>query len=302
MEPTVLVLAAGIGSRYGGLKQLDGMGPNGETLMDYSLFDAHRAGFRRLAFVIRPEMEEEFEGSIGSKLRDRFDVVYAHQRLEDLPAGFSCPPSRRKPWGTGHAVLCAAPVIDGPFTVINADDFYGASAYRLLNAALRAPQPPDLPEYCMVGYVMRNTLSPHGSVARGVCRCDDGGYLQSIEELTKIEMEGEGARNTDPDGSVRKFSGDEMVSMNIFGFVPRAFDHLRREFRRFLDANSTDQKAEFYIPTMVNEVIQRGEARLKVMPSEDEWFGVTYREDKPVVVKRLRALIDAGRYPEKLWG
>jgi NDP-sugar pyrophosphorylase family protein len=296
-SPTLLVLAAGIGSRYGGLKQIDPVGPGGETIIDYSIFDALRAGFGKLVFVIRKDIEEAFRETVGSRFEKRVAVDYVFQSLESIPPKFSVPAGRTKPWGTTQAILVAADVIHEPFAAINADDFYGAQGYRELANHLTSGSP----DYAMVGFILRNTLSEFGSVARGVCRVAGDGTLESIGELTKVERDGNGARNTGADGSVTKLSGNEPVSMNMWAFMPRVFDQLRDSFTQFLERSGSDQKAECLIPNTVGELVRAGKARVKVLHSSDSWFGVTYREDRPRVIESVRALIAAGVYPEKLW-
>jgi dTDP-glucose pyrophosphorylase len=296
-SPTLLVLAAGIGSRYGGLKQIDPVGPAGETIIDYSIFDALRAGFGKLVFVIRKDIEDAFRETVGARFEKRVPVDYVFQSLEAIPSRFSVPAGRTKPWGTTQAVLVAADAIHEPFAIINADDFYGAQGYRELANHLSSGSP----DYAMVGFTLRNTLSEFGSVARGVCRLAGDGTLQSIVELTKIERDGDGARNTDADGNVTKLSGDEAVSMNMWAFSPRIFDQLRESFTQFLERRGSDPKAECLIPNTVGELVRDGQARVKVLRSGDSWFGVTYREDRPRVIESVRALIAAGAYPEKLW-
>ena len=292
-----MILAAGMGSRYGGLKQIDPVGPNGETIMDYSIFDAMRAGFDKVVFVIRRDIERPFKETIGARFEHRLLVDYVYQELTKLPPGFSVPPGRQKPWGTTQAILMAAEAVQEPFAVINADDFYGAEAFSVLGAHLAAGGS----DYAMVGFVLRNTLSDFGSVARGVCRADPAGYLQSVVELTKIEKDGNTAKYTDAEGKVHPLSGDELVSMNIWGFTPAIFPQLEQEFASFLRANGQSEKAECYIPTVANTLVATGQARLKVLRTTDAWFGVTYREDRPMVVSGIRRLIDQGRYPQKLW-
>ncbi len=294
---TLLVLAAGMGSRYGGLKQIDPVGPTGETIIDYSIFDALRAGFGKLVFVIRKDIEQQFREIVGARFEKRVAVEYVFQALEDIPSRFTVPAGRTKPWGTTQAILLAANAIHEPFAAINADDFYGADGYRSLAGHLTSGSP----DYSMVGFVLRNTLSDFGSVARGVCQVSSDGYLEHIAELTKIERDGNGARNTDAAGTVTKFTGDEPVSMNMWGFTPRVFNQLRERFEKFLEGNATDLKSECYIPMTVGELIRSGEARVKVLRSRDSWFGVTYREDRPRVVESIRKLIAEGSYPESLW-
>ncbi len=297
MQPTLLVMAAGMGSRYGGLKQIDPVGPNGETIIDYSIYDAMRAGFAKLVFVIRKDIELPFRETVGARFERRIPVEYVFQELDKIPAGFSVPEGRTKPWGTTQAVLAAADVIHEPFAVINADDFYGAESFRVLAEHLQSGSQ----DYAMVGFILRNTLSDYGSVARGVCRVNAQGFLEGVEELTSIVRDGDRARNTAPDGTVRRLSGEEPVSMNYWGFTPRIFAQLRHLFRRFLERNATDLKAECYVPMAVNELIAKGEARVKVLRSRDPWFGVTYREDRPRVMESIRRLVDEGTYPGALW-
>jgi len=298
MQPTLLVMAAGMGSRYGGLKQIDPVGPNGETIIDYSIYDAMRAGFGKLVFVIRKDIEQPFKETVGARFERRIAVEYVFQELENIPAPFTVPAGRTKPWGTTQAVLAAANIVHEPFAVINADDFYGAESYRVIAEHLTSGSD----DYAMVGFILRNTLSDFGSVARGVCRVSDRGYLEKIEELTNIVREGNGASNTAPDGTVRKLTGDEPVSMNYWGFTPRIFAQLKDLFHRFLERSGNDLKAESYVPMAVGELVAAGEARVKVLQSRDPWFGVTYREDRPRVVESIRRLIDAGAYPDALWG
>jgi NDP-sugar pyrophosphorylase family protein len=296
-SPTLLVLAAGMGSRYGGLKQIDPVGPCGETIIDYSIFDALRAGFGKVVFVIRKDIEDAFRETVGSRFENRVDVDYAFQSLEDLPAKFTVPAGRTKPWGTTQAILVAADAIHEPFAAINADDFYGAQGYRELAGHLTSGSS----DYAMVGFTLRNTLSDFGSVARGVCSVSGDGTLESIVERLKIEREANGARNTDSEGNVTKLSGDEPVSMNMWAFTPQVFDQLRLRFETFLERSGSDQKAECLIPNTIGDLIRAGQARVRVLRTNDSWFGVTYREDRPRVIESVRALITAGLYPEKLW-
>jgi UTP-glucose-1-phosphate uridylyltransferase len=296
-KPTLLVLAAGIGSRYGGLKQIDPIGPGGETIIDYSVFDALRAGFGKLVFVIRRDIEEQFKQLIGSRFERRVAVEYVLQELDKLPSGFSVPPNRRKPWGTAHAVLMGADVIRESFAAINGDDFYGMNSFQLLSRHLASGSP----DYAMVGFVLKNTLSEFGSVARGVCQTTADDYLQSVVELTRIERDGDAAKYTDASGQVHPLTGDEVVSLNLWGFSPGIFEHLRRELVSFLNQRGQDEKAEFFIPTVVNTLVDSGQARLRVLRTPDSWFGVTYREDRPRVIQSVRQLIQRGDYPERLW-
>ncbi len=297
-KPTLLVLAAGMGSRYGGLKQIDPVGPAGETIIDYSIYDAMRAGFGKLVFVIRHDIEQPFREIVGSRFEQRIPVEYVFQELDKLPAGHSLPAGRTKPWGTTHAILMAEPAVQEPFAAINADDFYGRNAYAVLAKHLTS----GTPDYAMVGFTLKNTLSDHGSVARGVSRVDANNYLTNIVELTKIERDGSGAKDTGPDGKITKLTGDEAVSMNFWGFTPALFPQLKVEFEKFLQRAGGEQKSECYIPATVGELVTSGRARVKVLRSPDSWFGVTYREDRLVVVESIRKLIAKGDYPEKLWG
>jgi Nucleotidyl transferase len=296
-KPTLLVMAAGMGSRYGGLKQIDPVGPSGETLMDYSIFDALRAGFGKVVFVIRKDIEEPFRQIIGSRFEEHTPVDYVFQELAKIPFGFKVPEGRTKPWGTTQAVLMAEDAIHEPFAVINADDFYGAEGYRVLAGHLNS----GTSDYAMVGFVLRNTLSDFGSVARGVSRADSNGYLQQVVELTSIERDGDHARNTDPAGNVTSLTGDELVSMNMWGFTPQVFGQLRERFKAFLERSGNELKSESYVPSTVNELVAAGQARVKVLRTNDAWFGVTYREDRPRVVDSIAALVQKGKYPSALW-
>ncbi len=298
MEKTLVLLAAGMGSRYGGLKQLDQLGPHGETLMDYSIFDALRAGFTRIVFIIRHDIEEEFKRVVGSRYDHVVDVAYAFQSLEDLPAGFTAPAGRTKPWGTGQAVYAARNLVRTPFAVINSDDFYGADGYRKLAEGLDSAA---RDEFCMCGFFLRNTLSENGSVSRGICSLNADGTLKDVVEHTRIERVNGKILSTLEDGSQVEFTGSEVVSMNMWGFQPSLFGELERLFRAFLEEHSSELKSEFYIPFVADRLIQEGRARVKVLTSADTWFGVTYKEDKPVVQNGLRALVEAGVYPENLF-
>ncbi len=296
-RPSLLVLAAGMGSRYGGLKQIDPIGPSWETIIDYSVYDAIGAGFGKVVFVIRRDLEEPFKESVGRRFERRAPVEYVFQELENLPPGFRAPATRKKPWGTGHAILMAADVIDEPFGVINADDFYGQNSFQLLAKHLKSGSP----DYAMVGFILKNTLSEFGSVARGLCRTNAEGILEEVTELTKIEKDNHAARYTDAAGNIHPLTGEETVSMNMWGFTPALFPQLREGFSAFLKKNLQEEKSEYYIPSAVNDYVAAGKARVRVLRTSDSWFGVTYREDRPRVVESVRALVDEGRYPEKLW-
>lgn len=308
----LVVLAAGMGSRFGGVKQVQPVGPHGELIIEYSAYDARQAGFDRLVLVIRRDIEADFRATIGRRLERHLEVHYVFQELgsvgasllassesraSSLPQGI---PPRTKPWGTGHAVLAAQTAVSRPFAVINADDFYGRHGYALLADYLGKLTPAAM-DYSMVGFVLRNTLSEHGSVARGVCVVDGNGYLTDVEEITKIEKDGTGAKCPGADGAERRLTGEETVSMNMWGFTPSIFDHLDQQFRAFLAAKSNDPKAEFFIPTVVNELVKASKARVRVLQSKDSWFGITYKEDKAMVVGSVRKLVDQGGYPKKLW-
>ena len=294
MQPTLLVLAAGMGSRYGGLKQLDPVGPSGETVLDYAVFDARRAGFGRVVFVIRRDFEEVFRAQIGAKYAGRIAVDYVFQALDALPAGHPVPAGREKPWGTGHAVWCAREAVREPFAVINADDFYGADSFAQLAGFLAAPAAPGGPApFAMVGFRLANTLSEHGAVARGICRAGADGLLESITEHTGIL-----AADVGPG---RAYSGQEIASLNCWGFTPALFAGLDRQLGAFLAERGGEAKAEFYLPTAVSGLIAGREATVRVRPTESTWFGVTYREDKPRVVAAIAELVRAGQYPAKLF-
>ncbi|MDX6767162.1 MAG: NTP transferase domain-containing protein [Candidatus Methylacidiphilales bacterium] len=301
MEFTLLVLAAGMGSRYGGLKQIDPVGPSGETLLDYNIFDARRAGFSRVVFVIRHSIEADFKALIGPRYEGKIIVDYAFQELDLLPAGYKVPAGREKPWGTSHAVLAAKDTIRSPFAIVNADDCYGRDALAQAAAHLgKLATQGAVPEYGLVGYPMRNTLSENGTVSRGVCQADPAGFLTSVVEETKIEKDGNGGKVARPDGSTAKFTGDEPVSMNLWTFTPDVFPKIENGFKSFLDRSVGELKAEYYIPTLADELIQSDQAKFRVLTTSSTWLGVTYREDKPLVQAGIRKLIDAGVYPERL--
>lgn len=300
---TLVVLAAGIGSRYKGLKQLDPVGPSGETIIDYSLSDALKAGFQKIVFVIRKDIEEDFRRVIGNYWEKKTETDYVFQDLVSfLPPFFSPPSSRVKPWGTGHAVLNCRNAVDSPFAVINADDFYGLSAFSNVGKFLISPISSlgQADEYCFAGYRLRNTLSEFGPVSRGVCSVDEDGTLRDIAEIVKIVKDGEAAKTAGPDGKWLRLTGDEIVSMNLWGFSPTFFSLLEEEFLSFIKDVGHDPKAEFYIPIAVCGLIKTGKARVKCLPTAEKWLGVTYQEDIPGVASGLQELIKDGRYPEKL--
>lgn len=300
MKPTLVILAAGVGSRYGSLKQMDRVGPSGETIMDYSLYDAQRAGFGRTVFVIRKSIEADFREAFLNRLGGRFEIEYVFQELEDLPPGFSVPEGRTKPWGTSHAVLRAESKVEEPFAVINADDFYGFEAFRLM-AGFLAARTNDERLYAVAGYLIGSTLSEHGSVARGVCEVGPDGWLEGVVERTHIERTPDGIVYRDEDGRFVPLPPEKAVSMNFWGFTPTYFKFCREVFSAFLRQNAGNPKAELFIPLLVNRLIEEGTVKVRMIPTSGTWFGVTYREDKPLVVAALRRLVDAGAYPERLW-
>lgn len=296
-EPTLLILAAGIGSRYGSLKQLDRLGPNGETIIDYSVFDARRAGFGKVVFVIRRSIEKEFNEIMMKKLAGKIKVDYVLQEIENIPAGLVIHPERVKPWGTAHAVLMAKDVIKEPFAVINADDFYGADAYRVMYHHLKSAKEG---EYSMVGYELQNTLSEHGTVSRGICEPDENRLLVSVTERTKIAPEGEAIVYIDEHGNKIELHPETIVSMNFWGFTNDFFEKLEKGFDEFIRENSSTMKGEFYIPTIVNNLIGTSGVSVKVLQSSARWFGITYREDRAHAVSELASLTGSGEYPENL--
>ncbi|MCI0499337.1 MAG: hypothetical protein L0Y36_06630 [Planctomycetales bacterium] len=302
VKKTLLIIAAGMGSRYGGLKQIDPVGPNGEIIIDYSMYDAVRAGFNKIVFVIRHSFEDAFCEKIGRKLDGIVETVYAYQELDSCLDGFPLPQGREKPWGTGHAILVAREAIQEPFAVINADDYYGTNAYRIMARQLEDMASGQADEYAMVGYVLRNTLSDYGTVARGICECDGDGCLKKVTERTGIGRHQSGAMYKDETGSMQLLSGEEIVSMNLWGFGPDVFAHLQQQFREYLRHHAKENKAEFFIPTVVDRLVQTCQKKVKVLPSRDCWFGVTYQEDKAIAQANIRELIRQGVYPEKLWG
>jgi UTP-glucose-1-phosphate uridylyltransferase len=300
MKPTLLVLAAGLGTRYGGLKQIDSVGPHGETIIDYSIYDAIQAGFGKVVFVIRHYFEDAFQHIVSSKFDGRIDTAYAYQELDACLGDFPLPPDREKPWGTGHAVLVSHEVIHEPFAMINADDYYGTGSFETIARFLTHEVAPE--RCAMIGYVLRNTLSEYGAVARGVTEHDEQMFLKSIVERKKIERTTEGARYLDAEGTAHALTGDEIVSMNLWGFHPSLFPHLQAQFDRFLREHGQENNAELYIPFVVNELVIARKASVKILPTRDTWFGVTYRADRPVAAACIRRLIDQGVYPERLWG
>lgn len=299
MKPALLVLAAGMGSRYGGNKQLDEVGPSGETIIDYSIYDAIRAGFGKIVFVIRKDIEEQVKERFVEKLRDKIEVDYVFQEITNVPEGAQVTPVRLKPWGTSHAVLVADKKISEPFGVINADDYYGSDSYKILHDFLVNDNDPDC--YCIVGYKLGNTLSDHGHVNRGVCNVDSSGMLQNIVEVLKLEKTHNGAKVTNPDGNEIQYTGKEIVSMNLFGFKPSCFNVLRQDFKDFISKNGMNPKSELLIPDTLDRYIKRGAIKIKILMSNERWFGVTYREDKPFVVESIKKMIRKGIYPVRIY-
>ncbi len=302
-KPVLVIMAAGMGSRYGGLKQMDPVGNHGQLIIDYSIYDARRAGFETVVFVIKPEIEEDFKRCIGDRVSKSMDVRYAYQLKEDLPEGYCVPEERRKPWGTAHAALAARNVVDGPFAVINADDYYGPEAFREIYGYLSAHADGDVYEYVMVGYLLKNTVTENGTVARGVCEETADNFLTRVTERTKIEK-GEPPRYTEDDGQTwTELPGDTIVSMNMWGFTRSFLDEAWARFPAFLDKALAENpaKAEYFLPTVVSQLIDEGKARVKVLRSEDKWYGVTYREDKPTVVSAIAEKTASGLYPDRLW-
>ena len=305
-KPVLVVMAAGMGSRYGGLKQVDPVGNHGQLIIDYSIYDARRAGFETVIFIIKREIEDTFRSAIGDRLSRVVDVKYAYQELSDLPSGFSVPEGRVKPWGTAHAVLAARHIVDGPFAVINSDDCYGPEGFREIYDYLSAhPDRPGCYEYAMVGYRLGNTVTEHGYVSRGVCEEDGDHFLTRVTERTRIEKDGPDARFTEDGGATwLPLSGDTIVSMNLWGFTRSFLDEAWARFPAFLDRTLEENplKGEFYLPGVVTQLLDEGRARVKVLRSGDRWYGVTYKEDKPAVVKAIAGMTAAGLYPDRLWG
>ncbi len=302
-EPILVILAAGMGSRYGGLKQIDPVGPNGEVILDYSIFDARRAGFKRVLFLIKHEIEEDFKRAVGNHIAPYMDVMYAYQQVDMLPEGYTVPEGRVKPWGTGHAVLCCKELIDAPFLVINADDYYGVDAYRIAYETLCSLKDDDKARYFMVGYQLKNTLTDNGYVSRGVCSMDENHCLTTVTERTHIIGSCDGPLYTEDGETYHRLDADVLVSMNMFGFTPSLLDEMVRTFPAFLDkaAKENPMKAEFFLPGVVNGMLDRDAASVKVLSCTDRWYGVTYHEDKPTVTAALQRMAAEGLYPTPLW-
>ncbi len=300
MDLTLLVLAAGMGSRYGGLKQLDQVGPSGETIIDYSVYDAIEAGFNKIVFIIRKDIEKDMKELLFDKYSKKINIEYVFQELGNIPEGVNLPADRVKPWGTGHAVLMAKDVINEPFVVINADDFYGKSAFKVVADYMKGNQDTLQGKNCMAGYLLKNTLSEHGAVSRGVCKVNDQKELIEITERTKIGWNDQKII-ADDNGNDLELEGNVYVSMNFWGFTPEVFPQLESEFKKFILDNYSDIKSEYYIPSIVSHQINNKLATVKVLEATDQWFGVTYKEDKSLVIEKIKKLTEAGDYPEKLW-
>ena len=303
-KPTLVIMAAGMGSRYGGLKQIDPIDPQGHIIMDYSIYDAVQAGFGKVVFIIKKENEADFRESIGNRMEKRIPVEYVFQDLHNLPEGFEVPEGRVKPWGTGHAVLSCLPVVDGPFAVINADDYYGQEAFQLIHDFLVNTKDGEKYQYAMVGYLLKNTLTENGHVARGVCETDEHQKLTAITERTRIERRPEGPAYTEDDGATwHALPEDAPVSMNLWGFSESILKELKDRFPKFLKESIPENplKCEYFLPFVVDELIREGKAEVTVLKSHDRWHGDSYKEDKPVVMKAMQDLKDAGKYPQGLW-
>lgn len=300
-KPTLVIMAAGMGSRFGGMKQITPVDAQGHIIMDYSIYDAIRAGFGRVVCIIKKEFEEDFEAAIGSRIRKHVELVYAYQSLDQLPDGFSIPENRVKPWGTAHAVWCARHVIEGPFAVLNADDFYGQEAFVAIADFLSQDRKPT--EHAMVGYLLSNTLTENGSVARGICATDENGFLCDIIERTKIVKQGDKAAFTEDDETYTELPIDSIVSMNLWGFRREALDGFEAKFRHFLTNTlpTNPEKAEFFLPLIISDMITEGTGTIRVLNCDAHWHGVTYKEDLPSVVAAVQNMKDAGKYPEYLW-
>ena len=298
-SPTLVILAAGMGSRFGGLKQIRPVDEHGHAIIDYSLYDAYRAGFRRVVFIIKHEIEADFKAAVGARMEKYFDVKYVFQQLDMLPEGYAVPEGRVKPWGTGHAVLCCKDAVDGPFAVINADDFYGPGAYKAIYDFLAQDRPES--EHAMVAYLLRNTVTENGYVARGVCQVEDG-LLTGVTERTHIEKRGENAAFTEDGESWTPLSGEVPVSMNFWGFSPAMLRELEARFPAWLDASlkTNPLKGEYFLPSVANAVIEEGLGTVRVLPCREQWYGMTYKDDLPGVAAALKSMCENGIYPEKL--
>ena len=303
-KPALVVMAAGMGSRYGGLKQIDPVDEYGNIIMDFSIFDAKEAGFEKVVFIIKKAIEKEFKENVGKRMERRVQVEYVYQELDKVPEGFEVQEERVKPWGTGHAILCCKDVVNEPFAVINADDYYGKQAFQEIYNQLTSQGDDERYQYAMVGYELVNTMTDHGHVARGVCATDDQGRLVDIHERTRIEKRGDHGAYTEDDGATWvTLPGDTVVSMNLWGFTPSILEELDRRFASFLDREvpSNPLKCEYFLPFVVDELLKEDKAQVKVLKSKDRWYGVTYKEDKETVVQAIRRMKEQGLYPEKLW-
>ena len=305
-KPVLVVMAAGMGSRYGGLKQIDPVGSCGEAILDYSVYDAHAAGFETVVIIIKEAIKKDFMDTVGARLANApVEIRYAYQELDKLPEGYAVPEGRTKPWGPSHAVLCAKEVVDGaPFAVINADDYYGKSAFQKMYDFLSQAEDGEVYDYCMVGYKVGNTVTENGSVARGVCQVDEDGYLTGVQERTKIEKYADGIHFTEDGGETwTELPFDTVVSMNMWGFTPSFLEEINARFPDFLDGalKNNPTRGEFYLPSVVSQLLEEGKARVRVMTSSGKWYGVTYAADKPQVVAALKAMAQEGKYPDGLW-
>jgi len=303
MKPSLIILAAGMGSRYGGLKQIDSFGPNGESIIDYSVYDAIRAGFGKVVFIIRESFENDFIKFYSGKFDDQIKVAYVTQEISKVPEGSVYNPDREKPWGTAHAVLMAKEVINEPFAVINADDFYGKKSFKIMAEYLKDLSAEDTKSYCTVAYYLKNTLSDHGTVNRGVCFANEDNQLEHVQECIKIARQEDGGITYDKEGRDEDFklTGETLVSMNFWGFVPDYFVQTEKDFVNFLAERGQELKSEYYIPTIIQKIIDDKIGTVKVIPSAESWFGVTYKEDKPIVIEKINKLIADGIYPSQLW-
>lgn len=304
-KPVLVIMAAGMGSRYGGLKQIDPIDEQGHIIMDFSIFDAKRAGFEKVVFIIKKQDEADFREAVGNRMEEIMDVAYVYQDMNNIPEGFAVPDGRTKPWGTAHAVLSAIDVVDGPFAVINADDYYGKEAFQQIYDYLASHEDDDKFRYTMVGYKLENTVTENGHVARGVCTMNEAGDLVKIEERTRIEKRDGGIAFTEDDGATwTQVPGDTIVSMNMWGFTRSILDEIKAGFPAFLSKGLKENpmKCEYFLPTVVSDLLGEGRAAVAVLTSSDKWYGVTYKEDKPVVVAAIRKLKEEGLYPERLWG
>ncbi len=303
-KPVLVIMAAGMGSRYGGLKQIDPVDQEGHIIMDFSIYDAKRAGFEKVVFIIKKENEADFKECIGKRMEEQMEVAYVYQDLHNLPEGFSVPEGRVKPFGTGHAILSCMDEIDGPFVVINADDYYGRDAFQVIYDYLASHQDDEKYRYAMVGYILENTLTDNGYVARGVCETDENGYLTDIVERTRIEKKDGGAAFTEDDGATwNSLPVDSIVSMNMWGFGASILPELKSRFGKFLEENleKNPLKCEYFLPSVVNDLLEEEKATVQVLKSMDKWYGVTYKEDKAVVVAAIKAMKEKGLYPDYLW-